>query len=113
MLFTTDYKPIEFQPGATTKDVAYLPAGIHENIILKDVRVDKSPKKSINFIEFTFADEHGNIVKSTEYEPTPKQGEDSLAYQRRVENFMRRVLQIVRIYTNENFGANSFAEMAA
>jgi hypothetical protein len=112
MLFTTNYKQEEFQSyGQTTNDVAYLPAGIHENIALTEVRVDKSPNKGINFIEFTFKDIHGNVCKTTEFEPTKRNGEDEFSFQQKVENKMRRILQIVRIYSNDNFEANTFEEM--
>jgi hypothetical protein len=112
MLFTTNYKEETFHKGNTTKDVAYLPAGIHENVQLTEIRVDKSPNAGAQFIEFTFTDSAGNICKSTEYEPTRRQGEDDFSFQQKVENLMRRILQIVRIYTSENFEAATFIDMA-
>jgi hypothetical protein len=113
MLFTTNYTDAAQILGnqTGTKDVAYMPAGIHENVKLTNIRIDKT-KNGLNFIEYTFKDLDGNMCKHTEFEPTKRIGEDELTFQRRVENLMRRMLQVIRIYTSENFEAASFNDMA-
>ena len=42
------------------KDVAYLGAGIQDNVVLEAIRVDKSINGN-NFIEFKFTAKDGNL----------------------------------------------------
>jgi hypothetical protein len=105
MTFSTNYTANE------TKDVAYLEAGIHEDVRLISTVAQRSPNGN-NFIEFKFQDSTGAMLTHTEWEPNIRPGEDQFTFQTKVENLMRRILQIVRIYTAENFEAKSFEEIA-
>ena len=46
---------------------SYMSAGIHDNITLTEVKVDKSPNGN-DFLEITFTDENGRTVTETEWQ---------------------------------------------
>lgn len=77
-----------------TKDVptegngsAYLEPGIYENIVLKDVVYNES-RNGNKFMAFYFADENGNQVPKTEWEPNGENQES------KVENQLTRIKHI-------------------
>lgn len=46
---------------------SYMSAGIHDNVTLTEVKVDKSPNGN-DFLEITFTDENGRTVTETEWQ---------------------------------------------
>lgn len=46
---------------------SYMSAGIHDNVTLTEVKVDKSPNGN-DFLEITFIDENGRTVTETEWQ---------------------------------------------
>ena len=95
-------------------DINYLPAGIHEDVVLENAKYEESPNGN-KFIEFTFS-KNGQILKHTEWEPTKGMyvttDED---LQKKVDNQFSRILQIlVCFYKDEEleFEGESFKEFA-
>lgn len=93
------------------KDVAYLGAGIHDNIALDSVRVDKSINGN-NFIEFKFIAKDGKFMTHTEWEPykSPTMTDEEL--QNKCDNQFSRIDQILecfypnaedRVFNGESF----------
>lgn len=82
------------------KDIKYIPAGIHENVTLKSVRIDKSPNGN-TFIEFTF-DKDGATLTHTEWEPTlggPTTTQEQL--EKKADNIVSRIMQIMYCFYSE------------
>ena len=82
------------------KDVKYVPAGIHENVTFKGVRIDKSPNGN-NFIEFTF-DKDGVTFPHTEWEPTlggPTDTQEKL--EAKADNVVSRIMPIIHCFYAE------------
>lgn len=97
----------------TKKDVAYLGAGIHDNIKLDTIRVDKSINGK-NFIEFKFVAEDGRFATHTEYEPVKSGDQTDEALQVKCDNQFSRIDQILecfypnpedRVFNGEGFKA--------
>ena len=82
------------------KDIKYIPAGIHENVTFKSVRIDKSPNGN-NFIEFVF-EKDGATLTHTEWEPTlggPTDTQEKL--EAKADNIVSRIMQIVSCFYKE------------
>lgn len=82
------------------KDVKYVPAGIHENVTFKSIRIDKSPNGN-NFIEFTF-EKDGVTFPHTEWEPTiggPTDTQEKLEIKE--DNVVSRIMQIIHCFYAE------------
>lgn len=79
------------------KDIAFLTAGIHDNITLDSIRIDKSINGNY-FIEMKFISEDGKYMTHTEWEPTksPNMTDDDL--QRKCDNQFKRFDQILECY---------------
>lgn len=78
------------------KDVAFLTAGIHDNVYLIGVRYETSVQGN-NFIEFKFEKE-GRIMTHTEWEPskTTPQGELSQEeFESKLDNQYKRIEEIL------------------
>lgn len=97
----------------TKKDIAYLGAGIHDNIKLDTIRVDKSINGK-NFIEFKFVAEDGRFATHTEYEPVKSGDQTDEALQVKCDNQFSRIDQILecfypnpedRVFNGEGFKA--------
>lgn len=84
-----------------TKDVLYLEAGIHDNVTLTNVRIDKTPNTGATFVEFTFTDERGATLKSTEFEPTRQSGQTQDSWEDVLRRRMKRLTNIVLLYYNK------------
>lgn len=93
------------------KDIAFLGAGIHDNVTLESVRVDKSPSDN-NFIEFKFVAPDGKYVIHTEWEPRKIGDMTDDMLQIKCDNQFARIDQILecfypnkesRQFTGENF----------
>lgn len=93
------------------KDVAYLTAGIHDNITLDSIRVDKSINGN-NFIEFKFIAKDGKFMTHTEWEPSKSDSMSDEDLQRKCDNQFARIDQILecyypnsedRVFNGENF----------
>lgn len=93
------------------KDVAYLGAGIQDNVVLEAIRVDKSINGN-NFIEFKFTAKDGKFMTHTEWEPSkgPNMTDEDL--QKKCDNQFSRIDQILecyypnkedRVFTGESF----------
>ena len=93
---------------------SYMPVGINENIMLKEVNVNKSPQ-GLDFLEIIFENKDGQTVTMTEWKNTKnmwiKTDED---LQRRDNQQFGRILQVIYCYYPEkqvNFEGSSFVEM--
>lgn len=93
------------------KDIAFLGAGIHDNVTLESVRVDKSPSDN-SFIEFKFVAPDGKSVIHTEWEPRKIGDMTDDMLQIKCDNQFARIDQILecfypnkesRQFTGENF----------
>lgn len=93
------------------KDIAFLGAGIHDNVTLESVRVDKSPSDN-SFIEFKFVAPDGKSVVHTEWEPRKIGDMTDDMLQIKCDNQFARIDQILecfypnkesRQFTGENF----------
>ena len=77
---------------------AYMPAGINENVTLKEVNVRKSPTDK-DFLEFIFEDADGKTASMTEWKNEKnmwiKTDED---LQRRDDLQFGRIMQIINCY---------------
>lgn len=95
------------------KDVAYLSAGIYENVKLIAVRFDKSIRGNY-FIEFRF-EKDGKTMSHTEWEPTKGTRTDE-EFQSTCDNQFSRIDQILKcFYPNDEdrkFVGDSFKEFA-
>lgn len=98
----------------TKKDVAYLEAGIHDNVRLDSVRVDKSIN-DLNFIEFKFVAEDGRYMTHTEWEPRKSDMDNDESLQKKYDNQFSRMDQILQcFYPNDEdrvFNSESFKEL--
>ena len=97
------------------KDVAFLEAGIHDNVKLDNVRIDKSINGNY-FIEFKF-DKDGKTMTHTEWEPSKNSPQGTLSeqeFQIKCDNQFKRLSQILKCwYTKEelSFNGESFKEL--
>ena len=95
------------------KDIKYIPAGIHENVALKDARMSVSPTGR-NFIEVVF-EKDGATLTHTEWEPKRSSIDTNETFQTKEDNQFSRILQILScFYNDENlvFNATTFKEWA-
>lgn len=91
---------------------SYMPVGINDNIILKEVNVNKSPQGK-DYLEFVFQNEEGKTASFTEWKNEKntwiKTDED---LQNRDNKQFGRILQIVKCFKNDpEFEGSSFVEM--
>ena len=94
---------------------SYMSAGIHDNVTLTEVKVDKSPNGN-DFLELTFTDENGRTVTETEWQNKKgmwiKTDED---LQTRDNQQVGRILQVINaiIPAEKQVDAelNTFVEM--
>ena len=94
------------------KDVAYLAAGIHDNVSFVSVRVDKSINGK-NFIEFKF-EKDGMGFTHTEYEPRRNDNDTDEKYQEKCDNQFSRIEQILKCFypnpEDREFSCSNFIE---
>ena len=92
---------------------SYMPVGINENIMLKEVNVNKSPQ-GLDFLELIFQNKEGQTVTMTEWKNTKnmwiKTDED---LQRRDNQQFGRILQVIDAVngSHSDFEGSSFVEM--
>lgn len=91
---------------------SYMPVGINDNIILKEVNVNKSPQGK-DYLEFVFQNEEGKTASFTEWKNEKntwiKTNED---LQNRDNKQFGRILQIIKCFKNDpEFEGSSFVEM--
>lgn len=92
---------------------AYMPAGINENVTLKEVNVKKSTTQ-LDFLEIVFENENGQTASMTEWKNNKglyiKTDED---LQKRDDQQFGRIMQIVDLFypTREDASFNTFVEM--
>lgn len=95
------------------KDIAYLAAGIHDNVVLESIRVDKSLNGN-NFIEFKFVAKDGKFMTHTEWEPSKSDNMSDEDLQRKCDNQFARIDQILECYypnpEDRVFNGESFKE---
>lgn len=94
------------------KDVKFIEAGIHTDVLLVDAKLDVSQNGN-KFIQLTF-DKDGAEVKHTEWEPKPFNG-DMQGFQEKCDKQFSRFLQILKcFYSPEqlNFEGQSFDDFA-
>jgi hypothetical protein len=93
----------------TKNDVAFLDAGIHENVALVNVRKDKSTNGN-SYIEFEF-NKDGYKLTHTEWEPTKYGDQSDDEFNEKINKQVARILQIMSVFfTKEqlSFEADSF-----
>jgi len=73
---------------------------IHENIMLTNLRIDVSPTNK-DYLEFTFANEEGEELKKTEWQPTLREGEKPEVLVNKCKNQASRVKHIMSRYLSE------------
>jgi hypothetical protein len=78
-------------------DVTFLDAGIHENITLTAVRIDKTVN-GVDFLELTFINDEGKTLKQTEFEPSRFPGSDDKAWERTIAIKVSRLMDYVYLY---------------
>lgn len=78
------------------RDLNFIEPGIHNNIQLKEIKVDTSPNGS-NFIAFTFEAEDGKRLTKTEWEPL---GEDDDKL-KKAKNQAKRIKHIMKRFVPE------------
>ena len=77
--------------------VNYVDVGIHDNMELTEVKVDKSPKGN-NFIVFTFNDPEGRVLTKTEWQPT---GPEDDVLLKKAHNQTKRIKHIMTKFMAE------------
>lgn len=96
------------------KDVAYLSAGIHDDVKLVSARADKSPNGN-NFIELKF-DKEGMGFTHTEYEPRRSEIDTDETYQTKCDNQFSRIEQILKCFypnpEDRTFTGETFEQFA-
>lgn len=85
------------------KDITYLAAGIHDNVVLESIRVDKSLNGN-NFIEFKFVAKDGKFMTHTEWEPSKSDNmsmkickENVIISLQELTRFLNVIIQILKI----------------
>lgn len=75
----------------------FIDFGIHENVMLTDITIDKSPTGK-DYLSFTFTSEDGRQLTKTEWQPTIKddQGQDILLS--KIKNQAKRIKHIMTKY---------------
>lgn len=97
----------------TKNDVKFIPAGIHENVQLKNARLAESPTGN-KFLEIVF-EKDGATLTQTEWKPTKFEGMDDNALQKKEDTQFSRMMQILLcFYTDEQlvFNCSTFEEFA-
>ena len=82
------------------KKFNFIDAGIHENIMLTNLRIDVSPTNK-DYLEFTFANEDGEELKKTEWQPTLREGDKPEVLVNKCKNQASRVKHIMTRYLSE------------
>lgn len=94
------------------KDVAYLVAGIHDNVSFVSVRTDKSINGN-NFIEFKF-EKDGMRFTHTEYEPRRNDNDTEETFQDKCDKQFSRIEQILKCFypnpEDRKFSGENFTE---
>lgn len=96
------------------KDVKFIPAGIHENIVLDSARIDKSPNGN-SFIEILFKNGETATLTQTEWKPSKINDMTDADVQKKEDTQFSRMMQILLcFYTDEQlvFNGSSFEEFA-
>lgn len=97
----------------TKNDVKFIPAGIHENVQLKNARLAESPTGN-KFLEIVF-EKDGATLTQTEWKPTKFEDMDDNALQKKEDTQFSRMMQILLcFYTDEQlvFNCSTFEEFA-
>lgn len=90
----------------TKNDVKYIPAGIQENVALKNARVTTSPQGNI-FLEIVF-EKDGATLTQTEWKPTQFGNMTVEDVQKKEDNQFSRMMQILLcFYKDEELIFNS------
>lgn len=96
------------------KDVAFLEAGIHENVLMSGVRKEKSQNGNL-FIEFAFIKD-GKKLTHTEFEPSKGPNQSDEEFNSKINNQVARVLQIMSVFYPKDvlsgFEGDSFDQFA-
>lgn len=99
-----------------TKDVAYLDAGIHDNISLISVRTDVSVHGNA-FLEFKLADKDGKSVTWTEWQPNRTDNDTDASFDEKCDKQFKRIDQILSCFypdvKDREFEGEQFKDLAA
>lgn len=79
------------------KDVAYLSAGIHDNILLDSYRTETSVAGN-TFIELKFVSKDGQSVTVTEWEPSKGLNTNDADFNNKCDNQFKRIDQILSCF---------------
>ena len=91
-------------------DVAFMDAGIHENVALVNVRKGTSQNNNNSFIEFEF-NKDGYKLTHTEWEPTKYADQSDDDFNEKINKQVARILQIMSCFFDKSalsFEAESF-----
>lgn len=92
-------------------DVAFMDAGIHENVALVNVRKGTSQNNNNSFIEFEF-NKDGYKLTHTEWEPTKYADQSDDDFNEKINKQVARILQIMSCFFDKSalsFEAESFS----
>lgn len=95
-------------------DTKYIPAGIQENVALKNARVTTSPQGNM-FLEIVF-EKDGATLTQTEWKPTKFGNMTEEDLQKKEDTQFSRMMQILLCFYKDEeliFNATSFADWAA
>ena len=74
----------------SSKQVPFIPGGIHDNIFIKDIIVDKLPSGKF-YIKFIYEDANGLQLQHTEFEPSRAPFHTDETFQSSVNNQLNRI----------------------
>ena len=98
------------------KDVAYLSAGIHDNILLDSYRTETSVAGN-TFIELKFVSKDGQSVTVTEWEPSKGANTNDADFNNKCDNQFKRIDQILSCFypddKDREFEGEDFKDLVA
>lgn len=75
-----------------SKNVPFLPGGIHENITIKDIVIDKLPAGNKYYIRFVYESSNGLMMQHTEFEPNKRPFQSDEDFQKSIYNQINRII---------------------
>ena len=88
-----DFSTVQARKSFEPKNVPFMSGGIHENITIKDIVIDKLPAGNKCYIRFVYEAENGLIMQHTEFEPSGKRPfQTDEEYQKSINNQINRMI---------------------
>lgn len=85
---------------ASTGTATYIPAGIHDNLELTEIRNEISVNGN-PFVEFTFVNDKGDLFKHTEFEARKTSNDTEETFAEKQGKQAARILQILEAYITD------------